>query len=96
MEKNTMDPMKRKELKNLIHSTEAELKELKKVYRDPQQQPPKRQTYRDLDRLKFRATVCCATMAMSRGRLHSQKWTMEEQAELVLKFPFEKFVLSAA
>lgn len=68
----------------LIHSVEAELRQMKKTFRDPAKQPPKWELYREIASAKAQATLLCAAQAHKRGRLHCKRWTMEEQAALVL------------
>jgi hypothetical protein len=74
----TMDIVK------LIHIVEAELRQMKKTFRDPAKQPPKWELYSSIAAAKAQATLLCAAQAHKRGRLHCKKWTMEQQAALVL------------
>jgi len=62
---------------------EKELKELKKLYRDPTQQPPKLTTYHGIYVGKKRSTLLYCTIAASRGRVHVKGWDLEQQQKFV-------------
>jgi hypothetical protein len=68
-----------------IHSTAAEIRQLKRWWRTPPDDRPEPPTTRfALLPSKRRATLLCMIMAHSRGRLHLRGSTTEEQeAEIV-------------
>jgi len=56
---------------------EAELKELKKEFRDPEKQPPTNR--RAIWLRKQKATLIYTAIAHSRGRVHKHNGTLEDQ-----------------
>jgi len=73
----------REEVLKMIYELEAELKALKKTYRDPAQQPPCSSTYQGLFLAKRKATLLYCAIAQSRGHVHCQGWTLEDQEKFV-------------
>ena len=69
-----------------IRKVEAELMELKALYRDPKEQPPSGRTLIGLSRAKLLATILYSATADYRGRVHKHGWTLEQQKEFLAKF----------
>jgi hypothetical protein len=73
----------REEVLTMIRELEAELKALKKTYRDPTRQPPGPSTYQGIFLGKRKATLLYCAIAQSRGRIHCKGWTLEQQEKFV-------------
>ena len=73
----------REQVLAMIRELEAELKALKKTYRDPAQQPPNHKTYQGLFLGKRKATLLYCAIAQSRGRVHCQGWTLGDQEKFL-------------
>lgn len=75
----------REKILPVMKALEAELKELKKTYRDPKQQPPKPATYSGIWRRQREATLFYCAIAASRGHVHRKCDTLETQQEFLDK-----------
>lgn len=79
-----MNPML-KAIKGRIKHREEHLRELKRLYRDPDHQPPKLATHAELRFQKFESTVDYAVTAASRGKVHRGSDDFISQLEFIEK-----------
>jgi hypothetical protein len=71
--------------KTRIKAREEHLRKLKRLYRDPDHQPPKLATDSELRFQKREATFDYAIVAASRGKVHRHRDDFDSQADFIQK-----------